>query len=485
LADRVKTTEPPPDIVEMIDDDVDVFGGRSFDHPGKKTARTSRWIGPAAAGVLVALIGYGVVTSSIDSAPAAAPAAPGVIKPQYYVADAPPGFTLYSAEQRGQRGGSTDGLFGSGPAQLWATDDASATSGSWFVVSRDTHHSTGRSAYRTLVDGIQVTIEHDPASGQSRLSFVKHGVDLEITSFGWLDRQLVRLVRSVSADDSSIQFSDDFFITDHKRVLAVDPESALFGVPAARVAYTTGLPAALAQSFTITVSGVDEVDRSKVLKFALVDSTSFAVGDVPATIGRSAADPTVSVAQWLDGPRLITVSGNLPARQMEAFAAGVHKSSDSAVRKLLRASPAPEVADLRAQPETIVSGMLSDGWGWTIAVSTRDPGDASAGYLWWIGQPGDSTRPSETRPSAPGGTPSIETIVEHGRTYVLAKVPRSVSGSQLHINPTGLASTVTPLLDIDPQMADLFTAAVFFDAVPFTARIVDGAGNTIASWPPG
>ena len=89
----------------------------------------------------------------------------------------------------------------------------------------------------------------------------------------------------------------------------------------------------------------------------------------------------------------------------------------------------------------------------------------------------------ETRLSLPGGAPTIETLVEHGRTYVLAKVPRSVSGAELHVNPNGLASSVSPLLDIDPALGDRFTATVSFDPVPFTAHIVDGNGNTIASWP--
>jgi len=51
------------------------------------------------------------------------------------------------------------------------------------------------------------------------------------------------------------------------------------------------------------------------------------------------------------------------------------------------------------------------------------------------------------------------------------------------VNPTGLASSVSPLLDIDPALGDEFTATVFFEPVPFTAQIVDGDGVTVASWP--
>ena len=86
-------------------------------------------------------------------------------------------------------------------------------------------------------------------------------------------------------------------------------------------------------------------------------------------------------------------------------------------------------------------------------MSARDANDETAGYLWWIGQPGDSAAPTERRISLPGGAPTIETLVEHGRTYVLAKVPRSMDGAVLHVNPTGLASSLSPLLDINPDLA--------------------------------
>jgi hypothetical protein len=138
---------------------------------------------------------------------------------------------------------------------------------------------------------------------------------------------------------------------------------------------------------------------------------------------------------------------------------------------------------LQSPRSTIVAGSLPDGTQWDIEVSARDDADETSGYLWWIGQPGDSGVPTETRVSLPGGPPTIETLVEHGRTYVFAKVPRSIPGAELHVNPTGLASTVSPMLDIDPHLGDVFTATVFFEPVPFSARIVDGNGVTVATWP--
>jgi hypothetical protein len=476
------TIDSPPDLVEMIDDDWDVFGDHSFNLPGRDTGG-SRWVGPAAAIALLAIVGYGIASPSATSTPTAAPTIPGLIKSQYYVADPPTGFDMYLAESRDDGGSAARDLDNGGPAQLWATGDASASAGSWFLVSRGTHHATGENSYRTIVDGIEVVVEHDPPTGQSRLAFTKDGQPLEITALGWVDRQLVRLVRSVSVDDSEIRFSDRFFETDHKQVLDSDPSAALFGLPVTRVGYATGLPATLAQSFTITVGGDNIGDKSKVMKFALSNTTSFTVGDLTAVVGQSAADPTVEIAQWQDGDRLITMQGNIDAKEMEAIAATVHQSSKRSVHKQLDVSPPGNVAALQVPPKTIASGMLADGWPWRIQVSTRDSSSASDGYLWWIGQPGDSAQPTETRISLPTGKPTIETIVEHGRTYVLAKVPLSMTGAQLHVNPTGLPSTVAPLLAIDPSLADNFTATVFFEPVPFTAQIVDSSGATVVSWP--
>lgn len=471
-------TDLAPEIVEVIDD-TGLFGDDIATHSVDDAGLRSRWIGPTAAAALFALVGYGVATSAAESKITASPA-PKVIDAVYYVADPPSAFTMYLAESRSDTGGGAAGLTEPGVAELWATPDATATTGSWFVASSGAPPTTGHNSYRTTVDGIEVIIEHDPESGQARLSFTKNGIEMGITAFGWLDRQLIRLVRSVNFDNAVIGFSDSFFTPDHRRVLLTDPASAMFGAPATRVGYTTGLPTELADSFTITVAA-DTVDRPQAAKFAMTNISSFAVGGEPAIIGRSAADPTVSIAQWHDGERLITMRGDLDARQLEAIAETVHQSSDSTVNFQLRASKARVVGSLQVQPQTVVSGMLSDGRGWTIQVSLRNPADPDSGYLWWIGQHLGAL--SETRPSLPGDRPAIDTFVEHGRTYVLASVPRSMTGAKLHVDPTGLPSIVTPLRDVDSMFPAEFAASVFLQPVPFAAQIVDANGVTVASWP--
>jgi len=481
--------EPAPDLVEMIEmieDNGDPFGDRRVGPPNDIPAAGPRWTGPVAAVVLLALVGYGVVSSTIDSPHKSStkpPIAAHVVEPQFYVADPPSPFQMYFAEQRGDGATHAADFADSGPAQLWATDGASATNGSWFLVSLGHRHATGANSYRTVVDQTEVTIEHDPATGQARLSFTKGGQAFEITALGWLDRQLVRLVRSVSLKGSQIQFSDDFFATDHKRVMFADPSVALSGVPVARVGYATGLPLGLAQSFTITVSGDNVGDRDNVVRFALSDVATFSIGNATAIVGQSVLDPRVSVAQWRTDGRLITLQGNVDSSPMQGIAESVHKSTEDEVHRSLDTTFTAPLPGLQSPPSTIVAGSLPDGTNWYIKVSPRNPNDEGAGYVWWIGQPGDPGPPSETRASLPGGAPTIETYVEHGRTYVLAKVPRAVTGAELHVDPNGLPSDVSPMLDVDPAMGDQFTATVFFEPVPFTAEIVDGNGRTVASWP--
>jgi hypothetical protein len=392
---------------------------------------------------------------------------------------------MYTAEARGETGTKPADFAEPGSAQLWATPGATATSGSWFVISSGGQHATGRNSYRTVVDGNEVIVEHDPSSGQARLSFSKNGQEMAITSFGWVDRQLLRLVRAASVNESKVSFSDNFFTSDHALILDGDPTTAFFGQPVARVGYTKGVPASMAENFTVTVGGDQGLNWVQVAQFALTKVTTFGVGDVPAIVGQWANDPGIAVAQWHDGQRVITISGNIDEQRLESIAQTVHESPSATVHHQLEAAPAaPAVAALQVDPKIVVAGGLADGRGWSIGVSPTTVNDPRGGYLWWIGQPGDTGKASETRPSVPGDAPSIDTFVEHGRTYVLATVPRSMAGAQLHVNPTGKPSLVTSFSDVDADYADLFGASVFLQPVPFTAEIIDRNGTSVAFWPP-
>ena len=476
-------TESDREIIEIIDDDErDAFGDRPQVRAPHRIDAPRRWGTPVAGAVVLLVVGYGVISTALSSDTANQPSSSApLVNPQYYVADPIPlGFTMHSAVTVSSP--ATGDLADDPTAELWGTDGATATSGSWFVVSIGTPHSTGGNAYRTVVGNTEVVVEHDTASGQAHLSFTSGGTALEVTAFNWTDRQLLRLVESTYVIGSAIGYHDPFFTTDHDLLLRGDPTVALFGQPVSRIEYTTAVPADLAESFTITVAGDSRLDHDVAARFAMRDATQRDIGRRTAIVGHDAAQPATSIVQMRDGDRLITLRGNIDAERLVTIAGSVHPSSNGDVAKNLT-KPPPSAFDSIGTPRAIAGGMLADGRPWTIDVSTRERDDPAGGYLWWIRQPGDAQQPSETRLSSAGGVPSIETVVEHGRTYVLAKVPRGTNGAQLHVNPNGLASVVTPLTDLDPGFADLFTAYVFLEPVPFTAEIVDGDGATLVAWP--
>jgi hypothetical protein len=484
---------PPLEIIEIIDDD------HPLDHHGAvlqtPPERGPRWVGFAATAALLAAITYGVISSAIatnsanNAASATTTLAPTttvaqvaavhLIAPQFYVTDnIPSGFTMHFAESLGMGGNSAD-FTDSSTAQLWATDDATATSGYWFVVSRGTHHSTGRNAYRTIVAGVPVVVEHDANSHQSRLAFTKNGEQLEITAFGWADRQLLRLVQSVYLGDSEIRFDDHFFTSDHHKVLDADPTSAVYGLPVAWVGYTTAVPAALARSFTITVAGYNAVQRDAALPFALFNIEPIEIGASPGVIGQLAADPRQTVIQWQDGERLITLRGNLDVPTLVSIADGTHPEDSAVVRQQVDTNPTPSPI-LQGDRHPVASGWLDGPW--FVQVSSGPGDDNTEWYVWWIGQPAATSTPSESRLSLTGYGPSIETFVDHGKTYVLAKVPRALGSAQLQVNLNGLPSTKVAFVDAGDNFPAEFAAFAFTEAVPFTAQIVV-AGGTAASWP--
>ncbi len=489
-------TESSAEIIEIIDDDdTGAFGdgapAETDDSGGRR--RVASVVVVAGLTVVVACVIASAVSfdATTRTTPTTAPrptatpssivqASPIIVAADYYLADpAPPGFTLDFAEKLEPGGSFGDG----GTAELWATAGATSTTGSWFEVSRQTRHVTGRNAYRTVVGSTEVVVEHDPASGQSRLSFTKNGIELEVTAFGWADRQLLRLADSASVVNSTIRYRDTFFTTDHTRLLDSDPATTLYGVPVAMVGYTATTSAGLAESFTITVAGYSPADNDMATRFALRDTTTFNVNGLPAIVGHSAAEPGISIVQLRDGDHLVTLRGNIAAERLAVIAATVHRSPNTDVTTLLGPSSVPGALVDAEVPRNLASGMLADGWAWTVQVSAHNRDDPVGGYTWWIGQPGDSTVPSETLPSQADASPSIETLVEHGRTYVLAKVPRSMTGAELHVNPNGLPSAVSSFVELDPGFSDQFAAYVFPEPAPFTAQIVDNSGATVAAWP--
>ena len=222
--------EARPEMIEIIDDDdTDPFDDRGSTTTVDDTSGR-RWVGPVAALALIAIIGYGVVTSATSTGiPNAAPvSSPALVPPTtqpvpppttvaspvvpFYAADPPREFTVQSANFLDPR---RNPLRTTGNYQLWATREATGTSGSWFSI-----HSTqvggdslsAADAYRVQPDDQPMATSHT-STGQSVAQFsVNRSGSITLTAFGWSDPDLVRLAQSVVADDGDVSLADPSLI---------------------------------------------------------------------------------------------------------------------------------------------------------------------------------------------------------------------------------------------------------------------------------
>ena len=191
----------------------------------------------------------------------------------------------------------------------------------------------------------------------------------------------------------------------------------------------------------------------------------------------------MSIAQWRDDKRVITLQANLSASETQTIAETVHKSTDDEVHRSLDTTFSTPLPGLQSPRSTIVAGTLADGTRWDIEVSPRDPADESAGYIWWIGQPGDSAHPPRHVSACRAG---------HRRSRLSSSTVAPTYSPRCHDRWPAPSCTSAPTAwhrrcrrcsTSIPDLGDLFTATVFFEPVPFTAHIADGNGVTVASWP--
>jgi len=81
-------------------------------------------------------------------------------------------------------------------------------------------------------------------------------------------------------------------------------------------------------------------------------------------------------------------------------------------------------------------------------------------------------------------TPQIHSVVEGGRTYVLADLPRAIATTaQLEVDRSGLDPVVVPFNDVSADLDRTLAAFAFSEAARFTARIVAADGTVLATWP--
>jgi hypothetical protein len=492
--------DTPTEIIEILDDDNDVFGDRA-PNTTIRDAGGPRWVGPVAAAALVALIGYGVATSVSDSAvptvasapststpPVTTQPAPTTTIPQpvvpYYAADPPREFTVEYADIQHP----SQNYYGPGNYQLWATPQAIASSGSWFSIegtSENPESVFGFDAYRLQSSGRSISISH-LSTGQSVARFSVHSsLAVTLTSFGWNDEDLARLALSVGADGDDIKLTDMSLIPNYQMISGVPPWLAVQGTPTEQIFYTSShdlsgdISISVAQRPSTSAGGAT-LDREVALRFLLDHPTPFAVDGHVAVAGSVIGQRDFAVATWIAGDHIVTVSAATTVQELIAVARTVHQVS-SEEWSGLQFQAARHSSDNNfgkfdeSDPKPVSSGTDADSVPWTIDVALlRFPNDQQISWQWdghGFGSEIDDTA-------------KINTVVDNRRTYVLADLPRSIAASaQLQITRSGLDPVLVPFVDADPSSDRTFAAYAFSEPTFYTARIIGPDGAVLANWP--
>ena len=320
------------EIIEIIDDDADVFGDRAAS-PTMYDTGGPRWVGPTAAVALLAIIAYGIATSaSTSSIPKAAPAPSTTVRPPttttppvpttevpkplvpYYAADPPRELRVEYAETQPP----DENYYGPAFYQLWATDGSSATSGAWFSV--ETYPTSALStvfaidAYRVQTERQSIAISHLPG-GQTTAQFTPgRSSTVNLTSFGIDDAAVIRLADSIDVARSHVQFTDRPLIADYRLLSTVHPWYAVQGNPAEQVYYSNGNGPS--GGFGIIVSprsassdGGSTLERQTAVRFFLDATTEFEVDGHVAVAGEVVGQRDYSVATWIAKDHIVTVVG--------------------------------------------------------------------------------------------------------------------------------------------------------------------------------
>lgn len=491
--------EAVPEMIDVIDDDVDPFGDRATNATIHDTGGP-RWIGPVAAAALVALMVYGVASSaSSNSAPKVAPAttaahAPTTIQPRpaptttvpeplvpFYAADPSPQFNLVYAQLEDAPGA----IFTRPPGyyQLWAPIDSTA----WFSVETSPGGSDSYAvdAYRVQAGVESIAISH-PGSGRAVAQFSHGGsANVTLTSFGLTDEALVGLATSVTADQRAIHFNDRSLLAGYQLLSSVQPWLALQGNPLEEVNYASD---DLTIGITLTVAprpasdaGGGTLDRQLALRYFFDQPTMFDASGHVGVAGTVVGQPGFALATWIAGDHIVTISGSLPVQQLIDVAGTVHQvTADewTGMRSQAQLHSDNNFRDASQSLPTPVSfGVDAASTPWKIDVTiVTFPGQQAIGWQWDNGGFG----------SMAGGTATINTVVDSRRTYVLAALPRAVATTaQLQINRDGLDPVLVPFNDVQPASDRTFAAYVFSEPTTYTAQIIAADGAVLASWPSG
>ncbi len=504
--------DSPSEIIEIFDGDPDGFDNRAQSHTTDDHGGP-RWIGPVAVLALVAVIGYGVVTSTsasrspkVASAPSTSqvprttlPAPSTTLPPQptvpFYAADPPRQFKIQYADAAiADRGIGGDSRF-----QLWATRASISTPRSWFSITSSPGSSglTVQSAYRLKTDRGVFAISHLP-SGQSSAQFWSNSDWLLLTAFGFSDDDLVRLAESVTVGSSNNNstsgtffFAEPALVAGYEMISTVDPWAAVQGQPPEQVFYSAaGDPFG---GFGISVAplrlggnGDFTLDRQSALQFLIDNVSPFTVDGHDAVAGDLITQPGFALASWSAGDHMVTVSGKMSVPQLIAIAQTVHQVSAEewagmkfqAIHNTAETNNSNNNSAVNT-PTPVPVSLGTDGLArsWTIRAALATYGNIRQINWEWNWNDGNiSTTPQDGA--------QINTVVDNDRTYVLADLPRAIAATaELHVTPAGLDPVVIPFNDIDPSSDRTLAAYAFSEPGPYTAQVVGADGTVLATWP--
>jgi hypothetical protein len=490
------------EMIELIDDDTDPFGDRASDTTLADVSGR-RWVGPVAAAALVAIIGYGVITSASSSgvpkvAPVSTitPAPRTTLPPAPTTTIAPPVVPYYSADpprefsvQYVEIADSAPSAFRSaGNYQLWATPGATGTTGSWFSIYSNLDGSNqiyAVDAYRVQPGDQPMAISHT-STGHSVLQFsVNRSVSITLTAFGWSDVDLVQLAQSVVADDGDVSLADPSLTDGYQLITVVHPWLAIQGNEAEHLFYASNTNPNRGISISValrppTNAGGATLDRQIALKFMLDHQTPFDVDGHLAVAGAVNDLGDFALASWIAGDHIVTVAAAMSVPELIAVARTVHEVSSAAWTGMqfqaARYSSDNNFGKYQKTPPVPVSfGTDAAGQAWSIKVwMATYPKHREVNWEWegaGFGGPVEDTA-------------KIHTLVDNNRTYVLADLPRAVAATaQLTITRDGLDPVTVPFSDTDASFDRTFSAYAFSEATAYTAQIIGEDGAVLATWP--
>ena len=157
-------------------------------------------------------------------------------------------------------------------------------------------------------------------------------MSITLTAFGWSDPDLVRLAQSVIADDGDVSLADPSLIDGYQLISPCSLGWRCRAHPAEQIFYASntnpdggiGVSVALRPP---TNAGGATLDRQIALRFLLDHATPFDVDGHLAVAGVTTDQDDFSLASWIAGDHIVTVSAAMPVPELIAIARTVHEVS--------------------------------------------------------------------------------------------------------------------------------------------------------------